>query len=114
MAQTRPRVLVVNGGPGLGSSYMRDAFESLQSSVSLRFYDQLGCGGAQNGDLLSVEATVRQFESIYEEESQRTPPGILAHSWGTVLVLLASLRSVTNVRDADILFCNPSPLTAKR
>ena len=107
------KLLVVHGGPGISSHYLKESLKKYKS-VEFLFYDQSSVphesSPSQRLDLL-----VQELCTEFEEATESGNMGILAHSWGTFLLLEGMKRypalfekSVTNV------LVSPFPLKFER
>lgn len=118
-AGTGPRtVLMVHGGPGCPSRYLRDSHESLvERGVRLVTWDQLGCGesdrpedpGPQDPALWTIDRYVTEMETV-RATLDLGVVDVLGQSWGGVLGLEYVLRQPDNVRSfiaADTAFDLP-------
>jgi len=114
-----PSVLVVHGGPGFDHRYLIEALAPLAKKRTLIFYDQLGCG--QSGEpynYLALAEIYRHFRWLAHYLSNGSPMGVIAHSWGT-LVLIGSLADDNLVSEPIIRFdegllINPVPICAQK
>jgi len=60
-------IVVVHGGPGLGSDYLIPGFRRLADTHRLVFYDQRGCGGStgdEDPSGLTMESLVADLEGL--------------------------------------------------
>lgn len=106
-------LLLVHGGPGCPSRYLRDSHEALAAGgIRLVTWDQLGCGESDrpgDGSLWTLERFVSEMETV------RSTLGldeidVLGQSWGGVLGLEYLLRHGDRVRSfiaADTAFDLP-------
>ena len=85
---SRTPLLVVNGGPGNSSHYVKP-LSALADERPVIFYDQLGCGRSDRPD----DTTLWRTERFVEEVAQiRKALGLeevhlYGHSWGTMLAV---------------------------
>ena len=85
-SQPKSSLVIIHGGPGLDSEYLRESLGFLSDAYKLLFYDQIGCGSGSAADAkVSIKALHEQLESIISEALIQGPVSILAHSWGAVL-----------------------------
>lgn len=101
-AGSGPRtVVLVHGGPGCPSRYLRDSHEALMEyGVRLVTWDQLGCGESDRpGDpaLWTIERFVAEMEAV-RAALGLTEFDVLGQSWGGVLGLEYLLRHPGRVR----------------
>lgn len=81
-------VVLIHGGPGGSSSYLK-AFEELGNDRQVIRYDQLGCGMSD----VTTDTTLFTINHFVEElESLRTHLGlpvwhVFGHSWGTIIAI---------------------------
>jgi pimeloyl-ACP methyl ester carboxylesterase len=81
-------LIVVHGGPGFSHEYLVDPLASLAKKRTLIFYDQPGCGQTSIGDIPPSPAlTFSHFCSLANLIDDGVHPEVLAHSWGTLVVL---------------------------
>jgi proline iminopeptidase len=85
---TATPVILVHGGPGFASYYMK-SLEALSSDRRVVRYDQLGAG-ASDGLTDTTKMTIPHF--VAELDSLRSHLGydkvhLVGHSWGTILAL---------------------------
>jgi pimeloyl-ACP methyl ester carboxylesterase len=107
------KILAVNGGPGLGSSYLKPWVEKLGDFV---LYNQAGCGwDTTPAERVTVDRTVAQFAEMVKVLSSKEPIGILAHSWGSHVVL-GALKANPDIAKSirQTVFVCPAPLTSAR
>ena len=81
-------VLLVNGGPGLPSEYLRAPHARLAGlGFTVLAYDQLGCGASDRPTDASLWTLDRYVEELRQlcVELQLPPVQLLGHSWGTWL-----------------------------
>lgn len=111
---TGPRtMLLVHGGPGCPSRYLRDSHEALlQPGLRLVTWDQLGCGESdrpQDPALWHLDRFVEEMAAVLDALNLDCVD-ILGQSWGGVLALEFSLRFPDRVRSliaADTAFDLP-------
>ncbi|MDE2450583.1 MAG: proline iminopeptidase-family hydrolase [Gammaproteobacteria bacterium] len=81
-------VLLVNGGPGLPSEYLRAPHARLADlGFTVLAYDQLGCGASDRPTDASLWTLGRYVEELAQlcVALQLPPVQLLGHSWGTWL-----------------------------
>ena len=81
-------VLLVNGGPGLPSEYLRAPHARLaELGFTVVAYDQLGCGASERPTDTSLWTLGRYVEELAQlcTALQLPPVQLLGHSWGTWL-----------------------------
>ena len=113
-AGSGPRtVLLVHGGPGCPSRYLRDSHEALVGhGITLVTWDQLGCGESDRpGDpaLWTIERFVSEMEAV-RAALGLAEVDVVGQSWGGVLGLEYLLRHPGRVRTfvaADTAFDLP-------
>ena len=113
-AGSGPRtVLLVHGGPGCPSRYLRDSHEALVGyGITLVTWDQLGCGESDRpGDpaLWTIERFVAEMETV-RAALGLAEVDVVGQSWGGVLGLEYLLRHPGRVRTfvaADTAFDLP-------
>lgn len=100
---------VVNGGPGLDFTYLIEPFESLTDFREIIFYDQIGTG--KEFDIAaqpSASDLVNQLIDLINQDNRHKD--IIAHSWGTYLVLSALYNDQVNDQIDNIILVNPFAL----
>lgn len=102
--------LLVHGGPGLSSSYLRGCAEAFAPLGAWRAYDQLGSRPGEEALVPTLAALVAQLgdEAAALSAEAGTPVGVLAHSWGTHLALRALAGGL---KIGGLVLVNPLPLT---
>jgi proline iminopeptidase len=105
-----PYLIVLHGGPGLDHTYLYDALLPLGQERTLVFYDQLGCSASPPSCPINANNTVHELLSIITRLSTDKPVGILAHSWGSLLVLSA-LETIHRDVLRELYFVCPCPIT---
>lgn len=106
-------LLMVHGGPGCPSRYLRDSHEALVDlGVRLVTWDQLGCGESDqpcDSSLWTIDRFVAEIESV-RHALDLGVVDLLGQSWGGVLGLEYLLRHPGNVSSfiaADTAFDLP-------
>lgn len=86
-------LLVVHGGPGVPHDYL-EPLEALATRRPVIFYDQLGCGGSDRPDDLTLYALPRFVEELamVREALGLTRLHLLGQSWGALLAVEYLLR----------------------
>ena len=107
------KLLVVHGGPGIPSHYLKEPLKKYKY-VEFLFYDQSSVP-RQSSPSQRLDLLVQELCTEFEEATESGNVGILAHSWGTFLLLEGMKRytalfekSVTNV------LVSPFPLNFER
>ena len=107
------KLLVVHGGPGIPSHYLKEPLKKYKY-VEFLFYDQSSVP-RESSPTERLDLLVQELCTEFEEAAESGNVGILAHSWGTFLVLEGMKRypalfekSVTNV------LVSPFPLKFER
>lgn len=104
---------IVNGGPGLEHSYLKDFFMPLIKEREIVFYDQIGTG--RDFDM-SIRASsnefVRQLIQLLQNDDRRKD--IVAHSWGTYLTISALMDPIVNEKIDRVILINPFALDYRR
>ncbi len=109
-------LLVVHGGPGFSHEYLVDPLSFLTENRILIFYDQPGCGKTVLGDRTSSPSLIyKHLLSFTRSIAGDSRIDLLAHSWGT-LVVLGALAQTTNIAQPTIefgrtMFVNPVSVT---
>lgn len=107
-----PPLLVVHGGPGLGSQYLqRPLIDTLGASRLLVFYDQRGSGYSQGGDdpeLLTLQRAAIDLDQI-RRAAELERVDILAHSFGGLVAIRYALDYPEHV--GRLLLVEPDPAT---
>lgn len=87
-------ILIVHGGPGLGSSYLYEYFDRLGDEYQVIYYDQRLAGKS----LAHVDSTALGFQKFIDDvDSIRAHFGfktfhILGHSWGGLIAMKYAAR----------------------
>jgi proline iminopeptidase len=103
-----PEVVVLHGGPGADSAYLRPGFDALARGRTLVYYDQRGGGKSP----VPREVPVGWREHVADLEALRVTMGmerlaIAGYSWGGLLALLYALEHPTRV--SSLAFISPAP-----
>ena len=111
-----PPVVIVHGGPGFTHEYLVPALKSLRDRC-LVFYDQLGCGRTpRTNQPLTIERCFVQLRSILEQFSEQGSVGVIAHSWGSLVVAGAMAASDGSQSRRPVisegLLINPMPISS--
>jgi len=80
-------IIVIHGGPGLGSSYLENHLKELSATNKVIFYDQRNSGRSElNNDStqINLKAFLSDIDAI-RENYNHDQVAILAHSWGGLL-----------------------------
>lgn len=96
-------IIVLHGGPGLSSSYIKEHLTDFENRHFV-FFDQKNC------DDLKCANGVPKFDELVDQlkaqvEKIDGPFGILAHSWGSTL-LLKFLETYPNLKPSEVLLTN--------
>lgn len=107
-------LLCVHGGPGMDFSYMLPLLPALAERHRTVYYEQ---HPHRNEPLKPTFCAVDQVDELEKlgsalHESAGAPISVLAHSWGSYLVLEALSRGSVAVE--KVLLINPLPLTWQR
>lgn len=105
-------VIVLHGGPGLHSRYLRAAFDPLGTRHTVIYYDQRGRGRSAveiDSTTLTAAQDVEDLDSLrrFFHLSRVT---LVGHHWGAVLAVLYAKRFPEHV--ARLLLVSPSYPTA--
>ena len=100
--------IVLHGGPGLQSSYLKSVFDPLADRRALLYYDQRGRGQSELIDDSTALTAARDVEDL---DSLRRAFGLarmslIAHHWGAVLAALYAKRYPEHVK--RLLLVSPS------
>jgi pimeloyl-ACP methyl ester carboxylesterase len=102
-------MVIIHDGPGLSYSYMIDYLKPLSSKRELIFYDQITCYHRSCAKHpVEIKDLVKQLESITEKYGNNYT--VLAHSWGTLLLLEYLIATPKNLHPDEIIFVTPPPL----
>jgi pimeloyl-ACP methyl ester carboxylesterase len=100
---------VINGGPGLEYSYLREFFLPLKNEREVVFYDQIGTG--KDFDM-SIQVTgddlTCQLVDLLKNDGRSKD--VVAHSWGTYLALVALTDRDVNSSVDKVILINPFAL----
>lgn len=97
------KVLLLNGGPGATHEYF-ECFENFLPAEGIEFiyYDQLGCGNADNPNDTSMWDLARYVEEVEQVRKalklDNTNFYLLGHSWGGILAMEYSLKYQNNMK----------------
>ncbi|MDP5028415.1 MAG: proline iminopeptidase-family hydrolase [Flavobacterium sp.] len=97
------KVLLLNGGPGATHEYF-ECFENFLPAEGIEFiyYDQLGCGNADNPNDTSMWDLPRYVEEVEQLRKalklDNTNFYLLGHSWGGILAMEYSLKYQNNMK----------------
>lgn len=102
-------LLVIHGGPGLTSSYIREPLKRALPAITLRFFEQPYAGTA----LPKVDDFIAAcIEALSPDLSGTHQTDVFCHSWGGLLFALALERQPTLADHiGSVIFANPLPLT---
>lgn len=104
---------VVNGGPGLECSYLKEFFMPVSDQREVVFYDQAGTGKDFDINIQITAADLtQQLVELLTGDGRRKD--IAAHSWGSYLVLSALMNSEVNAGVDKIILINPFALNYER
>ena len=101
------KVLLLNGGPGATHEYF-ECFENFLPAEGIEFiyYDQLGCGNADNPNdtaLWDLDRYVEEVEQVRKAlKLDNTNFYLLGHSWGGILAMEYSLKYQNNMKSLII------------
>jgi len=103
-----PEVVVLHGGPGADSAYLRPGFDALATGRRLIYYDQRGGGKSP----VPREVPVGWREQVADLEALRLSWGmerlaIAGYSWGGLLALLYALEHPQRI--SCLAFVSPAP-----
>ncbi|NHK26385.1 alpha/beta hydrolase [Parvularcula flava] len=103
----KTRTIVIHGGPGLLSGYLRAPLSDLFPEMALEFFEQ------SEGNSASLSESLKRCRDAMEKASSTSRCNVLCHSWGTLLLLLCIESHPELTRNIHkIVFSNPLPLTA--
>lgn len=109
-----PRVVVFHGGPGFDHRYLVEPLRFLAPRRKLVFYDQPGCGSTPRPEGgATPEHTFRHAHAVLQAVSAGDPVGVIAHSWGAVVLAgaLARDNAATRARAfSEGLLINPTAI----
>lgn len=97
------KVLLLNGGPGATHEYF-ECFENFLPAEGIEFiyYDQLGCGNADNPNDTTMWDLGRYVEEVEQVRKalqlDNTNFYLLGHSWGGILAMEYSLKYQDNMK----------------
>ena len=97
------KVLLLNGGPGATHEYF-ECFENFlpEEGIEFIYYDQLGCGNADNPNDTSMWDLARYVEEVEQVRMalnlNKDNFYVLGHSWGGILAMEYSLKYQTNMK----------------
>lgn len=106
-------VYVVNGGPGLEYSYLRDFLMPFETEREINYYDQIGTGNDYDmKKCVTADELSEQLIELLSNDKRRKD--IIAHSWGTYLVLSALRDRYVNNHIDKVILINPFALDYAR
>ena len=97
------KVLLLNGGPGATHEYF-ECFENFLPAEGIEFiyYDQLGCGNADNPNDTSMWDLPRYVEEVEQVRKalklDNTNFYLLGHSWGGILAMEYATKYQNNMK----------------
>ena len=97
------KVLLLNGGPGATHEYF-ECFENFLPAEGIEFiyYDQLGCGNADNPNDTSMWDLSRYVEEVEQVRKalklDNTNFYLLGHSWGGILAMEYATKYQNNMK----------------
>ena len=97
------KVLLLNGGPGATHEYF-ECFENFLPAEGIEFiyYDQLGCGNADNPNDTSMWDLARYVEEVEQVRKalklDNTNFYLLGHSWGGILAMEYAVKYQNNMK----------------
>lgn len=81
-------IVVLHGGPGIPSNYLRPLQDTIQPSRPILFWDQLGCGKSDRPDddtVCSINLYVNDLVQLLQEVLGDTPFHLYGQSFGGIL-----------------------------
>lgn len=96
--------IVVPGGPGLSSSYLKYALEKIHFGCKLYFYDMYGSPESENNNP-TLDEMVDQISHV-ASENKLGEYGLITHSFGNYLAIRAQQKD-KNIK--AIIMLNPIP-----
>ena len=107
-SELKPMV-VIHDGPGLNFNYIMSHLEPLKSKRKLVFYDQLNCYYRKCATKpVEISDLVKQLENFTNQYGNNY--GVLAHGWGSILLMEHLLNSPKNIHPDEVIFVTPAPL----
>lgn len=100
--------LVVPGGPGLSSIYLKNSLPNIFRGFDLHFYEPYGSPGS----VKKVPTLIEMVEQLENEAGQLNDVGLITHSFGNYLALRALERNHCNFK--AIIMLNPIPFTYEK
>jgi proline iminopeptidase len=97
------KVLLLNGGPGATHEYF-ECFENFLPAEGIEFiyYDQLGCGNADNPNDTTMWDLARYVEEVEQVRKalklDNTNFFLLGHSWGGILAMEYATKYQNNMK----------------
>lgn len=97
-------VLLLHGGPGAASDYLRPLFSLAEDGYRVVRYDQLGCGRADRPDDVSLWNVDRFREEveIVRQALSMDHVHLIGQSWGSFLALDYALHYPENLRSLTL------------
>jgi len=101
-------IIVLHGGPGLNSRYLRAAFDPLAARHTLIYYDQRGRGRSETGPDTTMYTAAQDVEDLdsLRRAFRLQRVTLVGHHWGAVLAALYAKRYPDHV--ARLLLVSPT------
>ncbi len=110
-------VLIVHGGPGFDHRYLFEPFTRISDKWQFVFYDQAMLSvNHDNQSDISLTASATQLATVVEHLATDRSIGLIAHSWGT-LILASAFALEPEIMRRNVsggILINPVPLTLKK
>ena len=99
---SRPPILVLHGGPGLGHDYLVGLAALASDQQQIVFYDQLGCGRSDqpgDPDRWKIDRFVRELDLV-RQALHLDEVVLLGQSWGGMLAIEYMVKCASRQPDA--------------
>lgn len=118
MVGNGPPVLVIHGGPGFSHQYLLDSLLPLSEKRTLIFYDQPSFDNPGKQDEgISPFIIFSHFRWLASKLSENEAVGLIAHSWGSLVVIAGLIEPKLKTAQAPnlskILLMNPMPVSSQ-
>ena len=101
-------IIVIHGGPGLGSSYLEDHLRPLSEHSQVIFYDQRSSGRSpvcEDSTAISLQSFLSDIDDI-RRFYNHDKVAVLGHSWGGLLAMQYAINYPTNTSNLILLGSN--------
>lgn len=103
-----PPIILIHGGPGLGSTYLEESFKSLSEDFTLIIYDQRNSGRSPlqtDTSRVRLSAFLNDISHLLDFYGQEKAT-VIGHSWGGLLAMKYALSSPERVHKLILINSN--------